>query len=75
MLVKIIFDEKNSHVSGKSFLVVPNKLRRVVLELAHDSPLSGHFSHRKTYQKVSSLYFWPGITVVPKVWIYCYETI
>ena len=69
VLVKRILEAENSQVSGKSFLVVPNKLRRIVLELAHDSPLSGHFSHRKTYQKVSFLYFWPGMTV--DIYNYC----
>ena len=48
---------------GKLDLVVPLDLRNTVLKISHDLPISGHFSHRKTYAKIAEYYFWPGMTV------------
>ena len=62
VLVKKIIEAKDVQIVGKCYLVIPNNLRRIVLELAHESSLSGHFSHRKTCAKISMLYFWPGMT-------------
>jgi transposase InsO family protein len=42
-------------------LVVPDKLRRQVLQDCHDHPLSGHFGVKKTCNKVRQKYFWPNI--------------
>ncbi|KAK3878392.1 hypothetical protein Pcinc_016976 [Petrolisthes cinctipes] len=36
---------------GTRKLVVPADCRRIVLQVAHESPLAGHFSHRKTEDK------------------------
>ena len=41
--------------------VVPRPLRHEVLELAHDSILSGHFGSKKTADKVFSNFYWPGV--------------
>ena len=41
-------------------LVVPKSLRNIVLVLAHESPLAGHFSHRKTQAKIFSNFYWPN---------------
>ena len=46
---------------GKSCLVVPRKCRPIVLNVAHENPLAGHYSHRKTEQKVADQFFWPGM--------------
>ena len=48
---------------GKTALVVPKECRRAVLDSAHESPLAGHFSHRKTEMKVKEDFFWPGMTM------------
>ncbi|KAK3869288.1 hypothetical protein Pcinc_025397 [Petrolisthes cinctipes] len=46
---------------GTRKLVVPADCRRIVLQVAHESPLVGHFSHRKTEDKVSKHFFWPAM--------------
>ncbi|XP_050701836.1 uncharacterized protein LOC126988072 isoform X2 [Eriocheir sinensis] len=46
---------------GKLCLVVPRKCRPIVLNVAHENPLAGHYSHRKTEQKVADQFFWPGM--------------
>ena len=48
------------HAIGKTSLVVPRVCRETVLQLAHESPLAGHFSHRKTDMKIRDNFFWPG---------------
>lgn len=61
----ILFREYRSPVieHGKLFtqLVVPKQFRRQVLRLAHDAPLAGHLKTRKTYDRVVSQFFWPGL--------------
>ncbi|XP_037784772.1 uncharacterized protein LOC119580748 [Penaeus monodon] len=46
---------------GKTSLVVPADCRKIILSLAHESPLAGHFSHRKTEIKVREQFYWPGM--------------
>ncbi|XP_066971747.1 uncharacterized protein [Macrobrachium rosenbergii] len=48
------------HEVGKKQLVIPKKFRTKVLNIAHESILAGHFSHRKTSDKVFQKFFWPG---------------
>lgn len=47
---------------GKHSLVVPSECRTLILSLAHESPLAGHFSHRKTKMRVQEHFYWPGIS-------------
>ncbi|CAM1331653.1 Uncharacterised protein r2_g4057 [Pycnogonum litorale] len=42
-------------------LVLPHKFRSNVLQLAHDHPLSGHFSIKKTQERVLKHFYWPSI--------------
>ena len=42
-------------------LVVPSDCRPTVLQVAHEGPFSGHFSHRKTQMKISEDFFLPGM--------------
>ena len=46
---------------GKLCLVVPRKCRPFVLNVAHENPVAGHYSHRKTEQKIADQFFWPGM--------------
>ena len=41
-------------------IVVPLTLRKRVLELCHDHPLSGHFASERTWLRTSKKYFWPN---------------
>ena len=60
LIYRVCIKSKNEHEQGMKQLLVPEKFRPFVLSTAHDSPLSGHFSHRKTADKVFDKYFWPG---------------
>ena len=48
-------DEKTNQI------LVPKKLRRKVMELAHDSMLGGHMGIKKTEDRILSNFFWPGM--------------
>ena len=47
---------------GQLTLVVPFDCRELVLKVAHDIPVAGHFSHRRTELKVYSKFWWPGVS-------------
>ena len=42
---------------GKQALVVPAQWRKVVLSTSHESPLAGHFGHRKTDLRLREHFF------------------
>ena len=42
-------------------LVIPVACRQVVMYLAHTVPWAGHLGRHKTYMRVSSRFFWPGM--------------
>ena len=42
-------------------LVVPKTKRREVLSVAHESALAGHLGVNKTYHRILSQFFWPGL--------------
>lgn len=46
---------------GKMSLVVPSSCRQTILEVSHESPVAGHFSHRKTESKIRDNFFWPTL--------------
>ena len=52
--------EKGSVVHKQ--LILPHSLRESVLEVAHDSILGGHLATKKTYDRVTSNFFWPGVS-------------
>ena len=41
-------------------LVLPTNLREGVMEVAHDSILGGHLGGKKTLDRVTSNFHWPG---------------
>ena len=47
---------------GKRVLVVPSPCRKLVLKTAHDIPVAGHFSNRRTENKVCDKFWWPGVS-------------
>ena len=61
LLYRVCTYSKYPHNIGKSALITPLDCRSKVLEIAHESPLSGHFSHRKTEWKVRDHFFWPNM--------------
>ena len=48
---------------GRSYtqVVVPKSLRQGVIQLAHDSPMSGHQGVRGTRERVWTQFYWPGL--------------
>jgi hypothetical protein len=42
-------------------IVVPRVYQRVVLQLGHDNPLSGYMGIHKTYERISSGFYWPQV--------------
>ena len=42
-------------------LVIPDILRRKAMTIAHDSILGGHLGTKKTLDRISSSFYWPGI--------------
>lgn len=49
------------HKEGKLSLVVPRECRPVILRVAHEGPMAGHFSHRKTLIKIAQDFYWPSM--------------
>ena len=42
-------------------IVVPRVYRPEILNLAHDTPMSGHLGINKTYHKILNHFYWPGL--------------
>ena len=42
-------------------LVVPIELRTEVMRLGHESIMSGHQGIRRTYDRIGSTFWWPGL--------------
>ena len=53
-------DAKNADKVTKQ-VVVPNSLRSQVMSLAHESLMGGHLGTKKTFDKVTTSFYWPGI--------------
>ena len=60
LIYRVCIQSKSKTEIGSKQLVVPEKHRARILHLAHDSIFSGHFSHRKTEDKVFRNFYWPG---------------
>ena len=42
-------------------IVVPKSYRHEILNIAHQSPMSGHIGINKTYHKIINHLYWPGL--------------
>ena len=60
LLYRKCISSNNPIIVGRMSLVLPLVCREMVLKLAHECPVAGHFSHTKTYSKISTNFFWPG---------------
>ncbi|XP_063597903.1 uncharacterized protein LOC134774421 [Penaeus indicus] len=60
LIYRVCVKSKNEHEIGMKQLVIPSKFRPYILATAHDSSVAGHFSHRKTSEKIFYKFFWPG---------------
>ena len=52
-------------VSGEVIdqIVVPQRFRMRILQVAHDTPCGGHMDCRKTRNRILQNFFWPGIFI------------
>ena len=55
------FSKDDSEWASVEQLVVPVPYRQALLDVAHDGRFAGHLGVRKTLEKLTRLYFWPGI--------------
>ena len=60
MLVRKQQDKLNIHKFHTRF-VVPKQYRAEIVRLGHESLMSGHQGMARTYERVASQFFWPGI--------------
>ena len=42
-------------------LLVPSQLRNKLLSLSHDMPFGAHMGTRRTFDRVTAEFYWPGI--------------
>ena len=57
----LLWRKKESEKRVTTQLVVPVPLREKVMKLAHDSIMSGHQGVKKTSERVTVHFFWPGV--------------
>ena len=50
---------RKEEASAREQLVLPNKYRKLVLELAHRIPLAGHLGKHKTTDRILQRFYWP----------------
>ncbi|XP_069984657.1 uncharacterized protein [Penaeus vannamei] len=61
LLYRTCVASKHCERIGKSSLVVPSKCRAIILAVGHESPLAGHFSHRKSEMLIRDHFYWPNM--------------
>jgi hypothetical protein len=61
ILYKIGYIEKGDENAGRERLqvIIPTKMRNMVLERMHDAKIAGHLGVFKTYESVKKKYWWP----------------
>lgn len=53
----------NYHPTGDKWVpVIPRCLRNQILEVFHDDAMAGHLAFNKTYDRIRSRFFWPGLS-------------
>lgn len=65
-----ILYKKNFSSTGKSYLlVVPEILRKEILQACHDEATSGHLGFTRTLTRIKEKYYWPRIAVEVKHYV------
>uniref|UniRef100_A0A803TE47 Gypsy retrotransposon integrase-like protein 1 n=1 Tax=Anolis carolinensis TaxID=28377 RepID=A0A803TE47_ANOCA len=62
----VLYRKSTSHKTlnkpeTRTQIVVPVNYRKQLLDVAHDNPQGGHLGVRKTTQRISKNFFWPGM--------------
>jgi hypothetical protein len=50
-------------------LVVPDGLKKQILEENHNKPIAGHLGIKKTYERISRSYYWKGMYKDVQEWV------
>lgn len=53
---------------------IPIPLRKHLLQIFHDHPLSGHLGRYKTYKRLQALAYWPKMSLDVKDYVQCCQT-
>ena len=59
---KILYREYDGGNGIKRQVVVPKELRREVMRVAHDAPMSGHLANQRTRERLWTDFYWPGMS-------------
>lgn len=65
----VYIDPSNNKLKPLKRIVIPTSMKKEILETFHDSPLAGHLGITKTYQKISSRYYWLNMAIQIENWI------
>ena len=59
----LIYRTKLSSQDGqtKKKLIIPEKLKYKVIEMAHDFKMSGHLGIKKTQSRIAAVFYWPRL--------------
>ena len=57
----LFYNWETSDGGKRRLFVVPQGLKNMVLRLAHDNTLAGHFGQKKTFERISRLLYWPNM--------------
>ena len=60
VLFRLFHPNKSENIQKQ--LVVPHKFRQQVLQIGHETLLSGHQGTKKTLQRIMLNFYWPGIS-------------
>ena len=55
-------EPKASHIRQLRRVVVPASLKPVIIAAYHATPMAGHVSFYKTYYRIATRFWWPGMT-------------
>ena len=55
-------EPKTRHIRQLRRIVVPEAMRPTIIAAYHATPLAGHVGCHKTYYRVATRYWWPGMT-------------
>ena len=69
IMYRVFEENKDGYKKTVNQVVVPVKFREHVMSLAHESLMGGHLGQKKTLDRITSSFHWPGIS--KDVYAYC----
>ena len=65
----LLYYKLTGELTQRLALVVPKSLRANLLHQAHDSPISGHLGRDKTWKRLKSHFYWPGLSADVRAYV------